>query len=90
MDAPSPKDAVRQAKKRWNEQLFFDELQRRQGGAMPEPRRGELVDGCRQHGVWYQGNTYLFADEASLQRFETVADYYAQKSQSVMRGGGRR
>jgi YHS domain-containing protein/thioredoxin-like negative regulator of GroEL len=52
--------------------------------------RGELVDGCRQHGVWYQGNTYLFADEASLQRFETAADYYAQKSQSVMRGGGRR
>jgi YHS domain-containing protein len=52
--------------------------------------RGTLVDGLRQHGVWYRGRTYLFADEASLQRFESAAEYYAEESQKLMRSSTRR
>ena len=41
--------------------------------------RGQSVLGHRQHGVYYAGHVYLFADEATLKKFAKKPDYYAQQ-----------
>jgi protein disulfide-isomerase len=51
--------------------------------------QGTLQPGHRSHGMWFRGKTYLFADEASLQRFTESADYFAQKTHEIMMAGGR-
>ncbi len=45
---------------------------------------GVVALGQRGHGMWFRGKMYLFADEASLERFQRRPDYYAQKSHELM------
>jgi YHS domain-containing protein/thioredoxin-related protein len=52
--------------------------------------RGEPIEGNRQHGMWFRGRMYLFAEEASLERFQRSPEYYAQKSYEIMMRGSRR
>ena len=52
--------------------------------------RGEIAIGQRQHGMWYRGKMYLFADEASLEQFQRRPEYYAQKSHELMMRGTAR
>jgi YHS domain-containing protein/thioredoxin-related protein len=52
--------------------------------------QGEPVEGKRQHGMWFRGRMYLFAEEASLERFQRSPEYYAQKSYEIMMRGSRR
>ncbi len=51
--------------------------------------QGQVVTGKRRHGMWFRGQMYLFADEASLDRFRQFPDFYAQKSQEIMTRAGR-
>jgi thioredoxin-related protein len=46
---------------------------------------GQLVDGKREHGVFYRDRIYLFGDEASLQRFSARADYYVATVDQAVR-----
>ncbi len=46
--------------------------------------QGQVALGQRGHGMWFRGKMYLFADEASLERFQRRPDYYAQKSHELM------
>ena len=46
---------------------------------------GELVEGKREHGVFYRDRIYLFGDEASLQRFGARPDYYVAVLDQAMR-----
>jgi thioredoxin-related protein/YHS domain-containing protein len=50
---------------------------------------GDPVEGQRQHGMWFRGRMYLFAEEASLERFQRSPDYYAQRSHEIMMRGRR-
>ena len=50
---------------------------------------GEPVTGQRRHGMWFRGKIYLFADEASLQRFSLNPEHYSQKASEIMMAGGR-
>jgi YHS domain-containing protein len=51
--------------------------------------RQELVPGLRQHGMWFGGKMYLFADEPSLERFSRSPEYFAQRAHDIMmRAGG--
>jgi protein disulfide-isomerase len=50
---------------------------------------GEPVPGLRQHGMWFRGKIYLFADEASLLRFSQKPEYYAQRAHEIMMMAGR-
>jgi thiol-disulfide isomerase/thioredoxin/YHS domain-containing protein len=50
---------------------------------------GQTVDGNRKHGVFYNEQVYLFADEASLQRFWQSPQHYAEVvHQAMMNSGG--
>ena len=51
--------------------------------------QGDPVEGQRQHGMWFRGRMYLFAEEASLERFQRSPDYYAQRSHEIMMRGRR-
>lgn len=51
--------------------------------------RGQLVPGNRRHGMWFRGSMYLFADEASLERFNSSPEVYTQKSREIMMSSGR-
>jgi hypothetical protein len=46
---------------------------------------GQLVEGSREHGVFYRDRIYLFADETSLQRFGTRPDYYIAAAEQANR-----
>jgi YHS domain-containing protein len=37
----------------------------------------QLIDGAREHGLWYENKTYLFASEESLRRFQQDPRAYA-------------
>lgn len=50
---------------------------------------GAPVEGQRQHGMWFRGRMYLFAEEATLERFQRSPDYYAQRSHEIMMRGRR-
>jgi YHS domain-containing protein len=50
--------------------------------------QGRTVPGGREHGVYYGGRVYLFADEASLQRFGSNPNFYAQQTTQAMRVDG--
>ena len=55
--------------------------------------QGQLVDGRRQHGVWYRNQMYLFADEVSLEKFWKNPDMVVPRVEQAMRataGGGVR
>ena len=47
--------------------------------------QGQLVVGRRQHGVWYHDQMYLFADEATLQRFWTDPERFVPRVEQAMR-----
>ena len=51
---------------------------------------GQLVEGKREHGVYYRERILLFADEDALQRFGTRPDYYvsAAEQASIARTAG--
>jgi protein disulfide-isomerase len=42
--------------------------------------KGQTVPGMREHGVSYNGHIFLFADEATLQKFSTNPTYYANQA----------
>jgi YHS domain-containing protein len=42
--------------------------------------QGKSVPGLRAHGVYYANHVFLFADEASLSRFEKNPAYYANQA----------
>ena len=46
---------------------------------------GQAVPGKREHGVFYENRVYLFADEASLQRFYQNPGRYAAEVVQAMR-----
>ena len=53
---------------------------------------GQLVQGCREHGVYFRNQVYLFAGEESLRRFWQQPDRYATAVFQAMRqsiGRGR-
>jgi YHS domain-containing protein/thiol-disulfide isomerase/thioredoxin len=50
---------------------------------------GQAVAGLRQHGMWFRGKIYLFADEASLDQFSRNPEHYAQRSHEIMMAAGR-
>ena len=39
--------------------------------------KGQTVPGMREHGVFYNGHIFLFADEADLEKFSKNPAYYA-------------
>ncbi|HTN78014.1 MAG TPA: hypothetical protein VL096_22335, partial [Pirellulaceae bacterium] len=50
--------------------------------------QGQLVDGKRQHGIFHEGHTYLFADEASLDRFCKQPQAFTNSVRQAMQQGG--
>ncbi len=50
---------------------------------------GEPIPGLRQHGMWFRGKIYLFADEGSLDQFSRNPEHYAQRSHEIMMAAGR-
>ena len=50
--------------------------------------RGELVAGSRKHGVFYHNQVYLFADEASLERFWGSPERFANIVRQAMQPRG--
>ena len=42
--------------------------------------RGQTVPGIREHGVSFNGHVFLFADEASLEKFSKNPAYYANQA----------
>jgi thioredoxin-related protein/YHS domain-containing protein len=51
---------------------------------------GESVLGKREHGMRFRGRIYLFAEEATLERFQRSPEHYAQRSHEIMMRGARR
>lgn len=49
----------------------------------------EVGVGKRRHGMWFHGKMYLFADEASLERFSRSPVYYEQRAYEIMVNGRR-
>jgi YHS domain-containing protein len=49
--------------------------------------QNQTVSGCREHGVFFDGKVYLFAGEASLQKFSTNPIYYAGRALQASRNG---
>ncbi|MFO0871970.1 MAG: thioredoxin family protein [Pirellulales bacterium] len=47
--------------------------------------QGQLVDGRRQHGVWFHQQMFLFADEASLERFWKSPEAFIPRVEQAMR-----
>ena len=41
--------------------------------------KGESVPGMREHGVFYNNHIFLFADEASLEKFSKNPAFYANQ-----------
>lgn len=50
---------------------------------------GQAAAGRREHGVLYNGNVYLFASEASLEKFSRIPEHYARQILQAMRPGTR-
>jgi YHS domain-containing protein len=49
--------------------------------------QGRSVPGVCDHGVTFGGRVYLFADQASLERFSKNPRYYADRATEAMRRG---
>ncbi|MEQ8784912.1 MAG: thioredoxin domain-containing protein [Pirellulaceae bacterium] len=49
---------------------------------------GQMVDGNRKHGVFYNQQVYLFTDEASLERFWASPQRYADIVRQAMNAAG--
>ena len=47
--------------------------------------RGQSVPGRREHGVFFRGRVYLFADEASLETFARSPTRYVEQVLQTMR-----
>jgi YHS domain-containing protein/thioredoxin-related protein len=52
--------------------------------------QGEPVPGKREYGMRFRGRIYLFAEEATLERFQRSPEHYAQRSHEIMMRGARR
>jgi YHS domain-containing protein len=50
--------------------------------------KNRAVPGTREHGVYFGGRVYLFADETSLQKFGSNPNFYAQQAVQAMRTDG--
>jgi len=46
--------------------------------------QGQLVEGRRQHGLWYRNQMFLFADEMSLEQFWKNAEAFAPRVEQAM------
>jgi protein disulfide-isomerase len=42
--------------------------------------KGQIVSGMREHGVFFNGHIFLFADEAALEKFSKNPAYYANQA----------
>jgi YHS domain-containing protein len=42
--------------------------------------KGQAIQGNREHGVFYNGHMFLFADEADLEKFSKNPAYYADQA----------
>jgi protein disulfide-isomerase len=49
--------------------------------------RGQTTAGHREHGVYYGGHIYLFADETTLQKFSKNPHFYADQAAQPTRTG---
>jgi YHS domain-containing protein len=49
--------------------------------------QGRSVPGACDHGVTFSGRVYLFADQASLERFSKNPRYYADRATEAMHRG---
>jgi YHS domain-containing protein len=49
----------------------------------------QAVPGLRQHGMWFRGKIYLFASEASLDKFSRNPEHYAERAHEIMMTAGR-
>jgi YHS domain-containing protein len=47
--------------------------------------QGRAVPGFREHGVQFEGHVFLFADEASLEKFRSNPHYYAERALQAIR-----
>ncbi len=47
--------------------------------------QGKNVPGRREHGVYFNRHVFLFADEASLNRFSKNPNYYADQALEALR-----
>ena len=52
--------------------------------------QGQAVAGRREHGLFFNNRVYLFASEASLEKFRENPPHYAQQAFQAMRAGGNR
>ena len=47
--------------------------------------QGRSVSGCREHGLQFDGHVYLFANEATLAKFRSNPQYYAERALQALR-----
>jgi YHS domain-containing protein len=47
--------------------------------------QGQSVPGHREHGVQFEGHVYLFASEATLDKFQSNRHYYADRALQAIR-----
>lgn len=52
--------------------------------------QGQMVPGRREHGAWYQGHVYLFAGEASFEKFSVNPHRYAASLEQISSNLARR
>ena len=42
--------------------------------------KSQIVPGMREHGVFYNGHIFLFADESALEKFSRNPAFYANQA----------
>jgi YHS domain-containing protein len=50
---------------------------------------GRMVPGFREHGAQFDGHVYLFANEATLEKFRSNPRYYAERALQAIRPAAR-
>lgn len=51
--------------------------------------KGQTAPGMREHGVFYNGHIFLFADEANLEKFSKNPAYYANQALEAIQASNR-
>ena len=51
--------------------------------------KGQAVPGKREHGVFYNGHIFLFADEVSLDKFSKNPAFYANQALEAIQASNR-
>ena len=51
--------------------------------------KGQAVPGMREHGVFYNGHIFLFADEVALDKFSKNPAYYANQALEAIQASNR-